>query len=98
MSGGAGVGGLAWVRHPGQGPRWRRHGIARAVGLDAHPARDGITSGRHGLEVDRRRALGAKLGVRSVPTFVVGGQGLVGTQDVLTLRRLTLKVANRTTA
>ncbi len=76
----------------------RRHGTARSGDLDAHPALDGITSGRHGLEVDRHWALGAKLGVWSVPTFLVDGQGVVGTQDVLTLRRLTLKVATRTRA
>lgn len=62
-------------------------GIAEAVGLDATEARRVIEAGEAGLEVDRHWALGGKLGVTSVPTFVMGGRGLVGAQDVVTLRR-----------
>lgn len=63
-------------------------GLAVELGLDGDEAREVLTTGAWGVEVDRHWALGAKIGVRSVPTFVVGGQGLVGAQPVEALQRL----------
>lgn len=60
--------------------------IARSVGLDGEQAEAAILSGAFALELDRHWTLGARLGVRSVPTFVIGSRGLVGAQEVDTLR------------
>ncbi len=67
--------------------------IAASIGLDPEAAESALLSGAFTSEVDRHWALGAKLGVQSVPTFVVGGRGLVGAQPAESLRELVLGAA-----
>lgn len=62
-------------------------GVAASIGLDADAAEAALLSGAYVSEVDRHWALGERLGVKSVPTFVVGSRGLVGAQDTAALYR-----------
>lgn len=59
--------------------------LAGRAGLDTAEARIALEDPRWADEVDRHWALAARIGVSSVPTFVAGGQGVVGAQEVATL-------------
>lgn len=62
--------------------------VAGEVGLDADEARAVVTERRFERPVDAHWALASRLGVRSVPTFVANGRGLVGAQPVDAITRL----------
>lgn len=62
--------------------------LAERVGLDAAGARAALEDPATDAAVDADRAEAATLGVGSVPTFVAGGYGVVGAQEVRVLERL----------
>ena len=54
--------------------------LAGALGFDAELASDAVSSGRYAERRQADWASAIESGVRGVPTFVVGGRGLVGAQ------------------
>jgi len=62
--------------------------IAGAVGLDVEAAREVLESRSFSDAVDADWDLSRRYGVTGVPTFVAGGQGVVGAQPYETLEKL----------
>ena len=62
--------------------------IAESVGLPGDKAREVITQRTHRAAVDADWRKAAEYGVTGVPTFVAGGQGVVGAQPYEVLERL----------
>jgi predicted DsbA family dithiol-disulfide isomerase len=62
--------------------------VARSVGLPADEAGDVLRERRHRAGVDADWAKSREYGVTGVPTFVSGGQGVVGAQPYEALARL----------
>jgi predicted DsbA family dithiol-disulfide isomerase len=62
-------------------------GLAAVVGLDPDEARAVLAEGRMAARVDQDWTIARQVGVRSVPTFVLGRRGMAGAQSVDDLRR-----------
>ena len=62
--------------------------VARSVGLPADEAADALRERRYRTGVDADWAKSREYGVTGVPTFVSGGQGVVGAQPYETLVQL----------
>jgi predicted DsbA family dithiol-disulfide isomerase len=62
--------------------------VARSVGLPASEAADVLKERRYRADVDADWAKSRQYGVTGVPTFVSGGQGVVGAQPYETLVQL----------
>ena len=60
-------------------------GIAEKSGLDRSEAEQVITSRSHAAKVDRDWEQAGTLGITAVPTFVIGGDMLVGAQEYRSL-------------
>lgn len=58
---------------------------ASQIGLNAQEARDALTSQQYASEVREEETLWLQRGVQSVPTFVIGNQGVAGAQEPETL-------------
>jgi predicted DsbA family dithiol-disulfide isomerase len=62
--------------------------IAGTLGLDESHAREVLTARTHREDVDQHWRAARESGVSGVPTYVVGGRGVVGAQSVEVLTRL----------
>ncbi|WP_346992752.1 DsbA family protein [Alteromonas gracilis] len=58
---------------------------ASQIGLNAQEAKDALTSQQYAPEVREEETLWLQRGVQSVPTFVIGNQGVAGAQEPETL-------------
>lgn len=63
-------------------------GLAEEVGLDGEAARAAIDAEAIVQAVDQHWAAARRVGVSAVPTFVAGGRGVQGAQEVEVLRQL----------
>jgi len=59
--------------------------LAESVGLDKAQAEDVLQSGKYADVVREEEMLWMKRGIQSVPTFVIGNQGIAGAQEPATL-------------
>lgn len=64
--------------------------LAKAVGLPEQEAAEVLKTRRFGKAVDADWALSARLGISSIPTFVLDGWSVVGAQPYETLEKLLL--------
>lgn len=62
--------------------------VAASIGLDAEQARRVVEQRTERETVDEHWRLAREVGVTGVPTYVADGRGVVGAQEVSTLRRL----------
>ena len=59
--------------------------IANAVGLDASEVEEVLQNGKYAQAVREEEAIWMQRGIQSVPTFVIGNQGIAGAQEPATL-------------
>lgn len=64
--------------------------LAKAVGLPGQEAAEVLKTGDYGKAVDADWDLSARLGISSIPTFVLDGWSVVGAQPYETLEKLLL--------
>jgi len=69
--------------------------VVKSVGLDTEEARDVLQERRFKDAVDADWAKSRRIGVTAVPTFVVGGYGVVGAQPYEVLVQLVEKAGAR---
>jgi predicted DsbA family dithiol-disulfide isomerase len=62
--------------------------IAAAAGLPADEARAVVTEGRYRARVDQDWSFARQVGVTGVPTYAIGGMGVVGAQPYEVLEQL----------
>lgn len=62
--------------------------LATAAGLDADAARAVVTGRTYRARIDEDWSFARSVGVTGVPTYAIGGRGVVGAQPIEVLRRL----------
>ena len=67
--------------------------IADSVGLDRTAAREVIDSRDFKAAVDRDWSRAYQLGITAVPTFIIGGQTLVGAQPYDVLQKIVRQIS-----
>ena len=69
--------------------------IADAIGLDGGEVREVLQNGKYAQAVREEEAIWMQRGIQSVPTFVIGNQGIAGAQEPATLAAFITQAATQ---
>ena len=69
--------------------------LAQAVGLDKSDAEQALKSEKYAQAVREEETIWMQRGIQSVPTFVIGNQGVAGAQEPTTLAAFIAQAASQ---
>ena len=69
--------------------------IADAIGLDEGEVKEVLQNGKYAQAVREEEAIWMQRGIQSVPTFVIGNQGIAGAQEPATLAAFITQAATQ---
>ncbi|GFD84559.1 frnE protein [Alteromonas sp. KUL150] len=69
--------------------------IADAIGLDGGEVKEVLQNGKYAQAVREEEAIWMQRGIQSVPTFVIGNQGIAGAQEPATLAAFITQAATQ---
>ena len=69
--------------------------IAEAIGLDRGEVEEVLQNGKYAQAVREEEAIWMQRGIQSVPTFVIGNQGIAGAQEPATLAAFITQAATQ---
>ena len=69
--------------------------IAEAIGLDRGEVEEVLQNGKYSQAVREEEAIWMQRGIQSVPTFVIGNQGIAGAQEPATLAAFITQAATQ---